>query len=244
MFGIKWSSGPKDKSTDFYWDLVKEADAKAVAASAARDAAASEAERLDARVRELEDEHEPLHARVELRDHELAELTAAHDTAAAEVTRLGAALDERTGELETARATLDLHSRQFADLGAAHGELQSEAAASAERVTELEARVRALSDERAAAIAAAETVRRTADQQLTTIRGERDGLRAELQSTLEAVVGVGERYRAELAAECRRALTRATAIGSGAKGQADAALEGRRSATQAASEIEAGTAAG
>ena len=216
---------PKDKSTGFYWDLVKEADAKAVAASAARDAAATEAERLDARVRELEDQLEPVHAAVELRGHQLAELTAVHDAATAEVSRLGTALDERTGELETARATLELRDRQFADLGAAHGELQREAAASAARVTELEARAKTLSDERAAAIVAAEAVRRTADHQLQALRGERDGLRAELQSTLEAIVGVGERQRAELAAECRKALKRVAEIGA-AKG--DAALEGRR----------------
>jgi chromosome segregation ATPase len=219
---------PKGQSEDFYWNLVKEADAKAVAASKARDAAAAEAERLDARVRELEDQLEPLRATAELRDRQLGELGFAHDAAKAEASRLGNALDEQTGELETTRATLELRDRQFADLGAAHGELQQAAAASAERITELESRVQALTGERAAAIAAAETVRRTADQQVTAMRGERDRLRAELDSTLEAIMGLAERHRAELAAECRRALKRAGEARSGGEQPTDAALEGRR----------------
>jgi chromosome segregation ATPase len=230
---IKRGSRPKDRSADFYWDVVKEAEAKAAAAAAARDAAATDAERLDARVRQLEDQLEPLRAAVAAREAEVAELTAAHEASRAEVSGLGAALDERTGELETARATLDLRDRQFADLGAAHGELQREAVATAERVGDLEARVQTLTAERDVAIAAGEAVRRTADQQLAALRGERDGLRAELESTLEVIVGVAERHRADLVAECRRALKRAAEVGT-AKGTADAALEGRRSTPEPA----------
>jgi chromosome segregation ATPase len=233
VFGwIRRNPLPKEKSTDFYWDLVKEADAKTKAAAAARDAAATEAERLGARVGSLEDELEAVRAALDARERELATLTAAHQTATAEMERRGAAVTDLQGELETSRATLDLRDRQFAQLGDAHGTLQREAAASASRVTELEAQVQTLSEERAEAIATAQAVREKADLHLAAVRGARDRLRAELESALESIVGVAERHRSELAAECRRALRQAAGIGEEAAPPADAALDGRRSTAE------------
>lgn len=224
---------PKDKPVDFYWNLIKEADAEAAAASKARDTAAAEAERLDGRVRELGDELERVRATLALREQQLAELTPLHRSATAEVSRLGTALDERTDDLETARATLELRDRELTDLGAAHDELQGTATAATRRVTELEAEVQTISDERAAAIASAEATRTAADQQLAKIRAERDGLRAHLQSTLEAITAIGERHQAELAAECRLALAWPDETPGAASGH-DTSLEGRRSEPVAA----------
>lgn len=154
----------------------------------------------------------------------------AHYRAAAEAELLDARVAELERELDDTRGALSESGTQLSELSAAHQRLQHEVTAVRERVLELEAAGRTLTDERDAALATEQVVRSEAARQLAAVRAERDRLHRELETTLRVITRSADRHRSELATECHRSLERAAGIRMGADVQPGADLEGHAAA--------------